>query len=109
MRQPFWTVNKNLFAGMVEVVGNVHIPALHPLITWWTVSEMRNGLKDNQENLQWAFLLLNAMFFVALRSDYDDDQTLIQALNTMNQDDGSGAKDLAEKVCRYFRKEYEVT
>jgi hypothetical protein len=47
MRQPFWMVNKNLFADMMGIVRNVHIPALDPLVSWWTVSEMRNGLKNN--------------------------------------------------------------
>lgn len=107
MRQPFWMVNEGLFANLIAVVGNVHIPALNPVVSWWTVSEMRNGLKDNQENLQWAFMLLNALFFVLLRRDFADDQVLICALSAMHQDDRPDSKELAMKLCGYFRKEYD--
>ena len=37
------------------------------LLTWWTCSELRNWLPDNQENLKWGFTILNTAFFVLLR------------------------------------------
>jgi hypothetical protein len=105
MRQPAWTVATHMFTNMVGTVGHVHVPAIDPLLSWWTVAELRNGPRDNQENLQWAFLLLNALFFACVRRDYGDDQKLIDGLATAIGGDGEGPTELAGHVLAYLARE----
>ncbi|KAL2405805.1 hypothetical protein ABEF95_002552 [Exophiala dermatitidis] len=81
MRQPQWRVNRDAFVSITDTIGKVHVPSLSSLMTWWTMSELRNGPEDNQENLQWAFLLLNTVFFALLQSvSSSADTTLLPAV-----------------------------
>jgi hypothetical protein len=69
------------------------------------MSELRNGPKDNQENLQWAFLLLNTAFFACIRTKYAEDENLIDSLGLSLGDDGKGPGEMASKVHAYLATE----
>jgi hypothetical protein len=105
MRQPYWTLEERVLAETIATLGNVHIPALDPLLTWWTVSDQRNGVNDNQENLQWAFLLLLSSFFVFLRTRFSDDREMIEKLGAVLERNVKDTEDLASKVYECWKRE----
>lgn len=90
MRQPRWRVNRKAFCSINDTIGKVHIPSLSSIMAWWTMSELRNGHRDNQENLQWAFLLINTAFFLLLHSmaessDLAVDASLVKSLSDLHR------------------------
>jgi hypothetical protein len=102
MRQPSWKLDTRRFTNMIGTIGHVHIPAFEPLLSWWTTSELRNGPKENQENLQWAFLLLNTAFFACIRTDHANDDSLIDSLSSSLGDGEDGPWEMASKVHAYL-------
>jgi hypothetical protein len=105
MRQPLWKLDTHRFTNMIGTIGQVHIPAFDPLLSWWTMSELRNGPKDNQENLQWAFLLVNTAFFACIRTEYAEDENLIDSLSSSLGVGGEGPGEMASKVHAYLATE----
>lgn len=105
MRQQSWKVEPGALDETITALANVHIPALHSLVTWWTVSELRNTLKDNQENLQWAALPILTRFFACIREMYARDKRLLEGLTTVHDGRGEDVKELAIKLYTCWKKE----
>ena len=65
LRQPTWFVVTKL-TGLMDALGNVHVPAVDPLMSWWTLSENENDSDGLQNHLQWGMIVASIAFFVVL-------------------------------------------
>ena len=105
MRQPRWMVDRGALCSITDTIGKVHIPALSSIMSWWTVSELRNGPSDNQENLQWAFLLLNSAFFALLQSASSLDQDLVTSFAGLHKGTNPNSESAAQAFFKRIKSE----
>jgi len=106
-RQRQWFVEHSLLNDTSEKVSAYYIPPLGQIAQWWGVSELRNGLVDNHENLQWACLYANICYFVALRRNCTDDEPLMAALEAANSGlDDSTANEVSDTLATYLKEKW---
>jgi len=105
MRQPRWVVVTKLTDLMVPL-GGVHIPAMDPVKTWWTISEGTNDLQGLQNNMQWAMVIVSVAFFLDLLDKEQEWPDVMKEVRRVNEDFvGGNEQQVAGKVAAYFEGE----
>ena len=105
LRQPTWFVVTTL-TGMRGVLGEVHVPAVDSLVSWWTVSENENDNNALQTNLQWGMIVASIAFFVALLEKEAEVPGVVTKVRTVLEQDMSGSeRRLAMGVAKYLVEE----
>ncbi|KIW22539.1 uncharacterized protein PV07_12417 [Cladophialophora immunda] len=112
MRQPRWSVDRKAFTSINDTIGKVHVPSLSSIMTWWSMSELRNGPTENQENLQWAFLLLNTAYFSLLQSGFgssaaDTNNSIIDSLRKLHRETNPGCEAAAVVLFERMKSEQQ--
>lgn len=106
-RQRQWCVENSLLSDTSDVLSQYYIPPLSSIAQWWGVAELRNGLEDYHENLQWACLYANISYFVALRRNCTDDEPLMAALEAANSGlDDSTVNEASDTLTRYLTEKW---
>jgi len=105
MRQPRWVVVTKLTDLMVPL-GGVHIPAMDPVKTWWTISEGTNDLQELQNNMQWAMVIVSVAFFLDLLDKEQEWPDVMKEVRRVNEGFvGGNEQQVAGKVASYFEEE----
>ncbi|KAF8248658.1 hypothetical protein K440DRAFT_624416 [Wilcoxina mikolae CBS 423.85] len=105
MRQPVWVV----VTRFTDIpLGQVHIPAVDQVTSWWTISEGLNTLSGVQHNLQWAMMITSVAFFLQLLDREQEWPDVVKEVRKANDDLVGGNEQLvAAKMAEYFEAEAE--
>lgn len=107
LRQPSWFVVTRL-TGLTDVLGGVHVPAVDPPASRWTVSENQNDSDAIQNNLQRATILASTAFSIALLEKETEVPDVVREVRTTLEQDLSGnERKVAMQVAKYLAEEEE--
>ncbi|KAF2263681.1 hypothetical protein CC78DRAFT_465258 [Lojkania enalia] len=83
MRQSQWAIeNERICKKNLPFLGGMYVTTLDSLLTWWTIAEDRNDMRDQHKNLHGSFLIICTAFFLALLQNHGDDEALIKGIES---------------------------
>jgi hypothetical protein len=103
MRQPQWSVEyTQISKDTLPNLGGMYITSFDSLVTWWTVAEDRNDMRDQHRNLHGAMVVINFAFFLAIMRSCED-ESVVEEIERAHEGAGEEDQKFAEGIVDLLR------